>query len=63
MQKFEGELIKETGLPERDLKELREKFIERYSSLKGWNKKKLTSNQLNEIYQQPEYKKPGLLLS
>jgi len=56
-------LVKETGLPEKDLMELREKFIEKYALIKGWNKDNLTSEQLNEIYQQPEYKKPGLILS
>ena len=57
------EMIKETGLPEKDIKELREKFVDKYVKEKGWDKKKLTPDQLNEIYQQDEYKKPGLLLS
>ena len=56
-------MIKETGLPEKDIKELREKFVDKYVKEKGWDKKKLTPDQLNEIYQQDEYKKPGLLLS
>ncbi|MFW6225702.1 MAG: hypothetical protein ACOC3V_01925 [bacterium] len=56
-------LIKETGLNEKDLFELKEKFIEKYSKFKGWDKNKLTPEQLNEIAQQPEYKSPGLLLS
>jgi 5-bromo-4-chloroindolyl phosphate hydrolysis protein len=57
------QLIKETGLSEKDIQELRESFIEKYIKLKGWDKESLTSDQLNEIYQQEDYKKPGLLLS
>ena len=56
-------LIKETGLNEKDLFELREVFVEKYAKMKGWDKDKLTTKQLNEIVQQPEYKTPGLLLS
>ena len=58
-----SEMLKETGLTEKDLRDLREKFVEKYVLLKGWDKTKLTMEQLNEIYQQDEYKKPGLLLS
>lgn len=56
-------LIKETGLSEKDLMELKEAFVEKYAKLKGWDKNNLTKEQLNEIFQQPEYQKPGLLLS
>ena len=56
-------LIKETGLSEKDLLELKEAFVEKYAKLKGWDKDKLTVEQLNEIVQQPEYKTAGLLLS
>jgi hypothetical protein len=56
-------LIKETGLNEKDLFELKEAFVSKYAKLKGWDKTKLTTEQLNEIAQQPEYKTPGLLLS
>lgn len=56
-------LIKETGLNEKDLFELKESFVEKYAKYKGWDKNKLTTEQLNEIAQQPEYKTPGLLLS
>jgi hypothetical protein len=56
-------LIKETGLSEKDLFELKEAFIEKYAKMKGWDKEKLTTEQLNEIVQQPEYKSAGLLLS
>lgn len=58
-----NEMLRETGLSEKDIRELREKFVEKYVREKGWNKVNLTSEQLNEIYQQDEYKKPGLLLS
>ena len=56
-------MIRETGLSEKDLFELKEAFIEKYAKLKGWDKEKLTTEQLNEIVQQPEYKSAGLLLS
>lgn len=56
-------MIKETGLSEKDLKMLRETFVEKYVNEKGWDKDKLTIEQLNEIYQQEGYKKPGLLFS
>ena len=56
-------LIKETGLSEKDLFELKEAFIEKYAKFKGWDKDNLTTEQLNEIVQQPEYKSAGLLLS
>jgi 5-bromo-4-chloroindolyl phosphate hydrolysis protein len=58
-----NEILKETGLTEKDLRELREKFVEKYVKEKGWEKSKLTMEQLNEIYQQDEYRRPGLLLS
>lgn len=58
-----NEILKETGLTDKDIRDLREKFIEKYVNEKGWDKSNLTSEQLNEIYQQDEYKKPGLLLS
>ena len=58
-----NEILKETGLTQKDLIELREKFVEKYVMLKGWDKSKLTVEQLNEIHQQDEYKRPGLLLS
>ena len=57
------DFVKETGLSEKDLHELKESFIEKYASLKGWDSNNLTSEQLSEIYQQKEYKKAGLLLS
>lgn len=58
-----NEILKETGLTDKEIRELREKFVEKYVNEKGWDKNKLTMEQLNEIYQQDEYKKPGLLFS
>jgi hypothetical protein len=63
MQKNYGDMIKETGISDSDLLYLREQFVDKYAKLKGWDKSKLSSDQLNEIYQQPDYKQPGLLLS
>lgn len=56
-------LIKETGLSEKDLQMLREAFVDKYVREKGWDKSNLTQEQLNEIYQQEGYRKPGLLFS
>lgn len=56
-------LILETGLSDKDMKMLRETFVEKYANEQGWDKTKLTTEQLNEIYQQNGYKRPGLLLS
>jgi len=57
------DFVKETGLSEKDVQELKEAFIEKYASFKGWDSNSLTSDQLSEIYQQEEYKKAGLLFS
>lgn len=57
------DMIRETGLSEEDIKELKEAFVEKYAQQKGWDKDNLTQEQLMEIYQQDEYKKAGLLLS
>jgi len=56
-------MIKETGLSEKDMFELKEAFKQKYAKMKGWNPKSLTTEQLNEIVQQPEYKNAGLLFS
>ena len=60
---MEDKMIKETGLSDKDLVELKEAFVEKYVIIKGWDKENLTSEQLNEIYSQDDYKRPGLLLS
>ena len=57
------EYVKETGLTDKDVKELKEAYIKKYAVEKGWEYDKLTTEQINEIYQQDGYKKAGLLLS
>ena len=57
------ELIKETGLTDSDLQELRESFVEKYTMKMGWDKNDLSKDQLLEIQQQDGYRKPGMLLS
>ena len=46
-----------------DLIDFREKYLEKYSKEKGWDKYKLTSEQLLEIVNTPGYKSPGLIKS
>lgn len=58
-----NEFVKETGLSEKDIKELKEAYVKKYAVEKGWKYDKLSSEQLNEIVQQEGYKKAGLLLS
>ena len=53
--------VKETGLNETDLNEIRETFKVKYAYKKGWNPSKLTVEQLNEIQNQVEWKNPMLL--
>lgn len=57
------EYIKETGLSEKDVQELKESFVKKYANQKGWDSSNLTSEQLSEIYLQDGYKNAGLLLS
>lgn len=57
------DFVKETGLSEKDVKELKEAYAKKYAIEKGWEFDNLSSEQLNEIYQQDGYKKAGLLLS
>jgi hypothetical protein len=57
------DFVKETGLSEKDVNELKEAYVQKYASLKGWDSTNLTKEQLSEIYQQNEYKKAGLLFS
>ena len=58
-----NDFVKETGLTDKDVKELKEAYAKKYAIEKGWKFDNLTSEQLNEIYQQDGYKKAGLLLS
>jgi len=57
------DFVKETGLSDKDINELKEAFVQKYASTKGWDLRNLTSEQLSEIYQQEDYKKAGLLFS
>ena len=57
------EFLKETGLTDRELKELKEEYIKNYAISNGMDYSKLTNEQLNEIKNQDGYKKAGLLLS
>jgi hypothetical protein len=62
--KIEGDLLTSTNnINKNDLNLLREKFIENYSSKKGWDKSNLSPNQLLEIVEQKGYKNPGILYS
>lgn len=65
MNKMEdnSKLIKESGLSDEDINDLRESFINKYANLKGWDKENLSSEQLLEIQSQIGFKRPGLLLS
>jgi hypothetical protein len=62
--KIEGDLLTSTNnINKNDLNLLREKFIDNYSSKKGWDKSNLSPNQLLEIVEQKGYKNPGILYS
>lgn len=58
---WDGELIKSTSMNNGDINLLREKFISDYSKKKGWDKNKLSPDQMFEIVQSPEYKNPGII--
>ena len=63
MDYSKNEFVKETGLSEKDVNELKEAYVTKYANLKGWDSTNLTQEQLTEIYQQDDYKKAGLLFS
>jgi hypothetical protein len=53
------DLFKSTpGLSKKDLRLLREKFVNQYIREKNWNKDKLTPSQLLEIVENSLYKDP-----
>lgn len=53
------DLFKSTpGLSKKDLRLLREKFVNQYIREKNWNKDKLTPSQLLEIVEHSSYKDP-----
>lgn len=55
--------LKNSGLSEKEIKSLREKFKMDYASEKGWDAKNLNTEQIFEIHSQNGWKTPGLLLS
>lgn len=57
------DFLKEGGISEKDLNDLRESFVDKYTKLKGWDRDILSGEQLLEIQSQDGYKKPGMLLS
>lgn len=59
----EKDFVKETGISEKDVQELKEAYAKQYAILKGWDYSSLSNDQLNEIQLQDGYKKAGLLLS
>jgi hypothetical protein len=59
---MKNNLIKSSGLSDKEVTMLREKFISEYSKDKGWNSKELTTHQMLEIATCKEYKNPGLIL-
>lgn len=55
--------LKETGLSDKDIQELKEAYVNKYAIKKGWDSTNLNQEQLSEIYQQDAYKKAGMLFS
>jgi 5-bromo-4-chloroindolyl phosphate hydrolysis protein len=53
--------LKETGLTDNELNSIRETFKMKYAEIKGWDLKNLSSEQINEIMNQDEWKNPLLL--
>lgn len=63
MEYSKKDYIKETGLSDKEIQELKEDFKNKYAELKGWDSDNLTSEQLLEIQSQDGYKKAGMLFS
>jgi len=57
------QMLRDSSLSEKELMDLRESFKVQYALLKGWDPKKLTPEQLNEIHSDKRWSTPGLLLS
>lgn len=53
--------IKETGLSTEEIIMLREQVVEKYCKQQGWDKSKLTTEQIFEIHSSKEWKTPGLI--
>ena len=57
------DFLKETGLSDDDVQELKETFKVKYADKMGWDVEDLTSEQIIEIQNQDGYKKAGQLFS
>lgn len=57
------DFVKETGLSENDIQELKETFKVQYAEKMGWDVNGLTGEQIVEIQNQDGYKKAGQLFS
>jgi hypothetical protein len=62
---FDGDELLKSGssISSVDIVSMREQYLERYSKSKGWDKTKLTTEQLLEIVETQGYKTPGLIKS
>lgn len=58
MDKKDEKLVKESGLTEKELRDIRESFKQEYAIRNGWNPNMLTPEQLNEIAKQVEWNMP-----
>ena len=59
---MEKELSKDIPFTVEETKLLREQFIGNYCKERGWDSKKLSSNQMLEVVTHKDYKNPGLML-
>lgn len=53
--------MKETSMSLEDIVMLRESFVTQYCATKGWDKDKLTTEQIMEIRSMKEWQTPGLI--
>lgn len=61
---YKGEgFVKETGLSEKDVQDLKETFKLNYADKMGWDVEELSTEQIMEIQNQDGYKKAGQLFS
>lgn len=61
---YEGmSLITDNAYVSENTESLRETFLSKYCTEKGWDAKNLTVTQLNEIKSQKGYKNPDMLFS
>ena len=55
------ELITGNGYTNESTADLREKFVNEYTSKVGWDRNNLTEEQMNEIKSQKGYRCPGMI--